>query len=129
MSNITEFNNVGAIGFIKDTPPEKLPGNAEIFAWSDVNNVRMVNGDVEKSLGYSTIFTPSVAPWFINYVKSGQNNYYVYFSNAKAYVYDGTTNYNITRQTAGVDVDYTADSDYMWDATSLNNIPVYNNRN
>jgi hypothetical protein len=121
-----ELHNLGSLGVIKDLPAHTIPPEA----WSDANNVRFQEGHVQKYKGHTQIFgTPTVTPgWGIN-VPAATQNYWIYTSKTKAYVFEGGIHTNITRQTAGVDVDYTASEFRQWNGGVLGGVPILNNGN
>lgn len=118
------INDAGAVGIIKDKMPHELPPNA----WSGGNNVRFSDGYAQKTDGYAAVFgAPSIAPYAILPVPA-QNTYnWIYAGLDKVYVFDGNTHTNITRQSAGVDVDYTGTVDNGWTGGVLGGIPILNN--
>jgi hypothetical protein len=78
--------------------------------------------------GWEQIFgTPGVAPHFALPVVTSAQVFWIYTSLAKAYVWDGAAHTNITRQSAAVDVNYTATSTRDWNGTLLGGIPILNN--
>lgn len=124
MGTDIEINDLGAIGVVTDTPPHMLPPEAITTGL----NVRISEGGLESSLGWEQIFgTPGVAPHFAMPVRTQGQTFWIYTSLTKGYVFDGTTHTNITRQTASVDVDYTASFTREWNGTLLANIAILNN--
>lgn len=118
------FSETGAIGVLSGVPPHEVPAPA----WTAGQNVRMVDGAVHKFLGHASVFgTPSVVPYWLLPVQTASIYYWIYPSLTKCYVTDGATHYNITRQTASVDVDYTASALSRWNGCVLNGIPILNN--
>jgi len=78
--------------------------------------------------GWAQIFgTPTVAPHHLLAVTNGGTRFWVYLSLTKAYAFDGASHNNITRQTASVDVNYTASQTREWNSTLLAGIPIFNN--
>lgn len=125
---LAQFTHVGKLGLIKDISPELLPASSGEFGWSDATNMRFINMEAQKMNGYAPVLESlPIQPWYISQAISGTDTYYVYLSDKKAYTYDGITHSNITRQTTGVDVDYAASKDYMWQSCHINNFPVFNN--
>lgn len=119
-----DINDMGSIGAVADMPPYMLPPEA----WTQAVNMRSRDGGLERPLGWSSVFgTPTVAPHFIMPAMTTAVAYWMYTSLTKAYVYDGSTHTNITRQSAGVDVNYTATNGYDWNGTNLGGIPILNN--
>jgi hypothetical protein len=105
-----EVNDVGTIGVITDQKPYMIPPEA----WSTGTNVRVVDTDIEKLGGWEQIFgTPPVAPHFAIAVRTAADNFWLYTSLTKAYVFDGTSHTNVTRA-AG---DYTASNTREWNGT------------
>lgn len=121
---LISFDNLGSIGVVRDTPDYELPYNA----WSAVQNIRFDDGKAIKFQGHEEVYaTPSVAPYHAMPVPTATDYYWVYSGLAKVYATDGTTHSNITRQTASVDVDYSASADINWNGGVLNGLPVLNN--
>src|SRR5262245_61571496 len=112
--------NLGTIGIVKDIPGHLLPPEV----WSDGNNMQMIDQYTRRSFGYEQIFgTPTVVPGFVFYVPASSDNFWIYCSLAKAYVYDGSAHTNITRL-AG---DYTATQYRNWNGCILGGVPILNN--
>lgn len=123
---LVPFENVGAYGILQDPAPHKLPPGA----WSAGCNVRFRDGKAEKFDGHSQIFgAPAIAPYHLLQVVSGTTPWWVYAGLTKVYVYNNSTHNNITRQTAAVDVDYTATASKNWTSCVLGGIPILNNGN
>jgi len=116
--------NVGETGIVKDINPWQLPPNV----WSDGNNVRVEHGAIVKSPGYAEVMaTCPVTPYHIIQLKYGSAVYWVIASLFKIYVYNGTVWTNITRQSTGSDVDYSATADEGWTSTVLGGVLVMSN--
>src|SRR6478735_4718714 len=108
---IVDINDLATVGQVNDRPPYMLPPEA----WTLAENIRYTKDGVEVLAGWASVFgTPGVAPHFAMPVKSTSQTYWLYTSLTKGYVYDGSTHTNITRQTAGVDVNYTANDTANW---------------
>lgn len=121
---VVKLRGLGEIGIITDDEPYDLEANA----WSAGNNVRFRHGNVERHKGYRDFFTPSVAPYgLLPYQATTGDYYWLYPGLDKCYVYDGSSHYNLTRQSGGVDVDYTGDADDIWTGGVLGNVPILNN--
>ena len=119
-----EIDDVARYGVIRDTPPHELPPEA----WTLGENVRFADDSVERLGGTAQIFgTPTVAPYAAQFISTVGLPYWLYFGLNKAYVYDGTSHTNITRQSAGVDVNYSATGSQDWNTTILGGIPIRNN--
>lgn len=119
--------NCGAVGLNKDLSQHDLPLNA----WTDARNIRFLNGYAWQFYGYGQVYdTPSIVPYHLLPVTVGTVKYWIYAGAAKAYAVTITAgaavHTNITRQTAGVDVDYTATPN-TWTSTLIGGIPVLNN--
>ncbi len=118
------MENVGEVGIVKDVSPWQLPQNA----WSDGNNVRAWQGAIEKIKGYSEVMTSCpVDPYHVTFLQAGASKYFVVGGLAKIYVHDGTSWTNITRQTTGSDVDYSATAAEGWSSTLIGGILVMSN--
>lgn len=121
---VIDINDVGRIGSVRDTPSYMLPPEA----WSVALNMRVRDGGLEKLFGWTSIFgSPGVAPHFALPIRTSAQIFWLYVSLTKAYSYDGTTHTNITRQSAGVDVDYTGQATEQWNGTLLGGVPIINN--
>ena len=115
-----EVNDVGTIGVITDQKPFMLP----LEAWSTGTNVRVIDADIEKLGGWEQVFgTPPVPPHFAVAVRTATNNYWLYTSLDRAYVYDGASHTQVTRA-AGV---YHASDTREWQGTLLGGVPILNN--
>lgn len=117
----------GAIGVNKDLSAPELP----IGAWTDSLNIAFRDGYAYQSFGYSEIYaSPSIIPYHVCPVNVGGVRKWLYAGAAKLYTVDangGTvTHTNITRQTASVDVDYTATIN-GWTSCVLSGVPILNN--
>ena len=118
------FKDLASIGIVRDTDPFELPGQA----WSRGQNVRFMDGAVHKSDGHSAVFgVPSVTPYWMLPVQTESAYYWLYAGLNKVYTVSGGVHSNITRQTASVDVNYSATADHNWNGGILSGIPVINN--
>lgn len=118
------IDNVGSIGVVRDAPAHQIPPEA----WTQAENVRYADGSVARLSGETQVFgTPGVAPYFSQFVSSASQPWWLYAGLQKIYVYDGTTHTNITRQTAGVDVNYSAIAAQDWNGTLIGGVPILNN--
>lgn len=121
---LLQYNQLGQYGIITGLPASDLPANS----FTAGQNVRMSNGSVYKSLGHTSVFgTPSVAPYWLLPVQRQTEYYWVYAGLTKVYVWNGSVHTNITRQTLGSDVDYTATAVDSWNGGILGGIPILNN--
>jgi hypothetical protein len=116
--------NVGKYGIIKDVDPYLLPAEA----WTNGNNIAFVEGEVRKSLGCTSFFTPTTSDtkFMIPVTKwetGVPTQYWVYCGMDDVYATDdGTTSTKITRQSGGTDVDYTGTDLSLWTGCVCQNI-------
>ena len=113
---IIPFDNAGSVGVIGDiasyaTPPE---------AWSSATNIRFNDGYAQKTLGYSTFYTPSSAPHFIFPIENADVFYWLYANNTKIMASEGAAEYDLTRTAS----DYNGSTDDKWTGTVLGGIPI-----
>ena len=114
------------IGVNKDLGAADLP----LGAVTDSNNVRFREGYAELVMGQSSAYTTApIAPYSVFPLRTGSTQYWLVLGAAKAYSVTGApaTWTNITRQTASVDVDYSATLDTLWNGGVLNGVPIVNN--
>lgn len=115
---IIDLGPVGT-GIVKDTQPHLLPPGV----WSDGRNVRFADQAAHAAPGTSAALgTPGIAPHFLLPI----GNQWVYAGLNKIYATDQTTHANITRQSGGVDVNYTATAN-TWTGGVLSGIAILNN--
>lgn len=116
--------NVGGVGINKDLPSHYLPPEA----WSDGKNMRFQDRVATKMKGYQDTFgTPTVVPGFLMNLPTAASSFWIYCSLTKAYVYEAGVHTNITRQSGGVDVNYTPATYRAWNGGVLGGIPILNN--
>lgn len=117
-------DGLGTIGIVRDAAPHELPPNA----WSDGKNIRFSDGYVERMRGHQVIYgAPPIEPYFLlPYSMAGARNW-IYAGDKKMYAVSVDTHTNITRQTAEVDVDYSATADNVWTGTDIGGIAILNN--
>lgn len=119
-----DINDMASVGVVRDTPSWQLPPEAFTLGL----NMRFVDEAIQTLAGWSQVFgTPGVAPHFAMSVVTPTTKFWIYASLTKIYGYDGTTHTNITRQSAGVDVNYTASDTPEWNGTFLGGVPLLNN--
>lgn len=119
-----EINDIAKFGAVADVPSYQLPPEV----WSFAQNMRALDMKMEQLLGWEAIFgTPTVPPHFVAPISTASQNFWIYLGLEKAYVYDGTSHTNITRQSVGVDVDYTVQNGSDWNGTVIGGVPVFNN--
>ena len=113
-------------GLNKDLGSDTLP----LGALTDSNNVRFREGYAELFLGQSEAYTTApIAPYTAFPVRTGSTIYWLVLGANKAYCVTGNpaTWTNVTRQTTGTDVNYSADLDTLWNGCVLNGVPIVNN--
>ena len=119
-----EIADLQTIGVNRDQEGYILPPEAMSYAM----NLRVVDDGLERIGGQEQLFgTPGVAPHFTIPIANAAQTWWLYTSLTKAYVYDGSAHTNITRQTAAVDVNYTATETRQWNACLLGGVPILNN--
>jgi hypothetical protein len=121
---IVRIPAAGQYGVNKDLSQHELPVNV----WTDANNIRFIDGTARQVTGYSDLYpSPSVTPYHVMPLDVSGVRTWIYCGAAKIYtVVDGPTHTNITRQTASVDVDYSATRN-SWTSCLLGGIPILNN--
>lgn len=121
---VVEINDLATLGQVNDIPPYMLPPEA----WTLAENIRYWKNSPQAMDGWEQVFgTPDVSPHFALPVKTASQTFWLYVSLTKGYVFDGATHTNITRQTAAVDVDYTANVTEDWNGIVFNGVPILNN--
>jgi len=93
---LVPIENLGQIGIIKDTPPYNLPPNA----WSDGNNVRLLDNGVKKVAGYQEVMaTCPFAPYYIHpYLTASGTYYWIAYGSTDIAVWNGSTWTDVVRQ-------------------------------
>lgn len=119
-----KVTQTGQYGVNKDVSQHELPPNC----WTNANNIRFVDGMAQQAGGYSELYPgTAVIPFHVLPLSVGNIRTWIYAGAAKIYtVINGPTHTNITRQTAGVDVDYNAQRN-GWTSGLLGGIPIMNN--
>lgn len=123
---IVNVPNCGSVGVVQDLSAHELPINA----WTDASNIRFLDGYVHQAYGYNEVYdSASVIPYHVLPVNIGTARYWIYASLAKIYCTTisggAAVHTNLTRQTAGNDVDYAATAN-SWTSTVLGGIPILN---
>ncbi|MBP9871634.1 MAG: hypothetical protein KBC53_09095 [Nitrosomonas sp.] len=123
---IVRVPNCGQYGVNNDLSQHELPINV----WTDAQNIRFLDGYINQVLGYGEVYgTPSITPHHVLPVIIAGARYWIYASLAKIYCTTITAgaavHTNLTRQTAGNDVDYTATAN-SWTSTVLGGVPILN---
>lgn len=115
-----EVNDVGTIGVITDQKPFQLPPEA----WSSGTNVRVVDTDIEKLGGWAQVFgTPGTPPHYAIAVRTVTDNFWLYVSLTKGFVFDGIAHTEVTRAVGP----YTPTETRDWNGTLLGGVPILNN--
>lgn len=123
---IVELKDLASVGLVKDIRDELIPSDP--MGWTTAQNVRFKNGSISKIPGSTVVISDiPIQPYYFSNLRLGTDNWYFIGGLQKFYLYYNGNYYNITRQTAGVDVNYNCTNDYLWDYTVLNSIPVFNN--
>jgi len=109
-------------------------GTAPFDGWID--ELRVKKGEAiwtadftPPTSAYTTLTTQQVGvtPEFLVAVTTPVTQLWVYTSLEKAVVTDGVVHTDITRQTLGLDVDYTASTGQSWNSTFIGGILILNN--
>lgn len=118
------FLAVGKIGLVTDVPDYQLAAGA----WTRAENMRFKEQSAWKVHGYSNIYEPpSVPPHFLMPAQYGTSRWWVYAGLEKAYGVLNGVHYNLTRQSGGVDEDYTSSISQRWNGSILNSVVLLNN--
>ena len=123
---LVRVQSIGQYGVMQDLSKHELPINA----WTDASNIRFLDGYASQFLGHGEVYgTPSVEPYHILPVIISGARYWLYASLTKIYAVTITAgspvHTNLTRQTAGNDVNYTATAN-SWTSTVIGGIPILN---
>lgn len=127
---LVRVKNVGQVGVVRDTSRHELPLNA----WTDARNVRFLDNSVWGSYGYGEVYqVPAVVPYHLTPCNVGDERYWLYAGTSKIYAVTidpagNPVHTNLTRQSGGVDADYSAGPN-EWTSTLLGGLPVLNNPN
>lgn len=96
---IVSFDDVGAIGVIKDLPEHEVPQQA----WTDAQNIRFYDGVAHKFGGYIGVYesasaSPSikVSPYWLQAVVTADSYFWLYTGLSKVYGTDGTTHADLS---------------------------------
>lgn len=116
----------GEFGVIKDLSSRDMKPNA----WTDGQNVRAFDGMLHQFLGHGAVYgTLPITAYHVLPVNVGGARYWMYAGANKVYTVSGATgavvHTNLTRQTAGLDVDYTV-SPNSWTSTFIGGTPILN---
>jgi hypothetical protein len=115
------IDNVGMMGIIQDIPPYAMPPEA----WSNGQNVRMLDGSVWKSFGNLQILgTLLGSPRAMLTVASQIDQFYVYPTLTQLFASDGTSHSDVSRASGGP---YSAGTGDRWTGCVLGGIILANN--
>lgn len=125
--SLIDVPQAGVIGLNADLTTPKLPNNA----WTSVQNIRFLDGSVMPAGGYSLIYAANpIAALHVMPVTVAGVRSWIYAGTQKIYIAQSTggsvTHTNLTRQTTGVDVNYTGVAN-AWTSTVLGGVPILNN--
>ncbi len=123
---IVPIPNAGSVGVIRDIAQHELPP----AAWTDAANIRFLDGSCRQFFGHGPAYgAPSITPYHIAQLSIGAASYWLYAGAEKIYAVTVTggvaMHTNLTRQTAGADVNY-AGKQNAWTSTMLSGIPILN---
>lgn len=123
---IIPVRTAGKLGLNKDLSEHELA----IEAWSDALNIRFLDGVAHQTAGYSEYYeNAAVVPHHLLPLTISAVPYWIYASKEKIYCVTNTAgssvHTNLTRQTAGVDVNYAA-TDNSWTSSLLSGLPILN---
>ena len=121
---ILQVDNLGQGGIITDVPAHELPINA----FSNGNNVRLEDDGIVRTLGDKTVLATTTADIF-HLMPWQQPTTYKWFGfgSTDAYLYDATTETEVTRTTGGAD--YVAGTHPRWSGGVFGGIPIANHAN
>lgn len=123
---ILRVPGAGKLGVNQDLASGELPPNA----WTDALNMRALDGSMLQFLGHGEVYAGApVIPYHVMQINVGSSRYWMYAGAQKLYAVTGASgsvvHTNLTRQTAGNDVNYTGTPN-AWTSTSLSGIPIFN---
>jgi hypothetical protein len=123
---IKRLTNIGSVGVVQDLAQSELPSEAI----TDALNARFLDGSIYQFLGHGPVYAGALGtPHHVMQVNVSGDRYWLYATLAKIYAVTGAggtvVHTNLTRQTASVDVDYSAEPN-RWTSTSLSGIPILN---
>lgn len=123
---LEQVPNAGRVGLNKDSSVHELPTEF----WTDVYNMRFLDGYAFPIYGESEFFaTAEVVPYHVVPVTLANGEAWLYAGANKIYstqiVSNVAVHTNLTRQTTGVDVDYTVTPN-EWTSTTVSGVPILN---
>jgi hypothetical protein len=121
------IENAGAAGVVMDLSAHELPP----AAWTSARNMRFLDGYCRQFFGHGATYgKPEVTPYHVAQVSVGPDWYWLYAGQKKIYATTiksgAAVHTNLTRQTAGADVDYSG-APNAWTSAVLSGIPILNN--
>lgn len=125
------IDNLGAFGVNRDLPASSLPPEV----WTHLQNARVSEGGCEKAYGsvrtLGTDSTPlAIQPYWAGFAQNATDAYWLLMGANKVYAQAATspfTQTNVTRQSVGVDVDYSATETEGWTGAMYGGIYIANN--
>lgn len=122
---IRAVKDLGAIGLVKDLEPHEIPDNA----FSSALNVtfRKQAAQSVKGMVRAWNVAPPIAAYGLWPVISNTALFWLMAGISKVYAVSGGSFVNVTRQSVGVDVNYTGTADTPWIGGLLSGIPVITN--
>jgi len=118
------FLNVGQIGVVKDVPDWQLPP----AAWTHAENVRFRENAAWRFHGFIEFKNlPGVVAQFAMPAIIDDKRWWIYAGMNKVYATADGLHYNITRQSGGVDQNYSFPETFRWNGTVLGGVPILNN--
>lgn len=123
---LIRVNDFSSSDTVRDVPAHITRGNIV----TDGQNYQIVDGKLGARKGSTQPYgSPLVAPYYITSGIYGTTPYWLYLGLVKASLITSGTSLNVTRQTLGVDVDYTATELTPWTGGGFNGISILNNPN
>ncbi len=121
---IVAVDQLAELGMVVDVRPDTLPPHA----FTNAHNVRFVDGKVRNRKGEIQVYgTPTIVPYLaMQFRRPGENPGWVYPGLTKIYATLSGTEYNLTRQTAAVDVDYNAIASLRWNGGVQSGVMILN---
>ena len=117
---LVEIDTVGAVGVIRDEEPYRI----DTAAWSDVLNVRAVDGRIVSVGGRQQIFgTPLAVPLFIVPITDSVGTSWVYMSATKGSLWNGASHTDITRAASP----YATTPYEQWNGVVFGGVLIVNN--
>lgn len=119
-----EVDSVGSVGLVKDISSHRLDPRA----WTDARNIQFNNLGAHRVKGYSRpAGSTPIVPYKVLPFRPSEVAYWLLAGQTKVYQFDGRSYTNITRQSAGVDVDYTGIPSNRWNVGVFHGSAILNN--